>query len=142
MSEQPTTNSPAAPCGEQPLAATVYYDGACPLCRMEISHYRRQRGAESIVFVDASKTDAELGADLDRATALARFHVRDRNGILLSGAAAFVAAWTALPRWRWAAGLARLPGMAAAMECGYRAFLRVRPALARIAGRYARRGAR
>lgn len=120
---------------ERDVAATVYFDGACPLCRMEISHYRALSGAERIDFVDASKADAELGADLDRDTALARFHVRDRDGMLVSGAAAFVAVWAVLPRWRWAAGLARLPGMGVTMETAYRMFLRVRPALSRMAGR-------
>ena len=41
---------------------TVYFDGACPVCRGEIAHYRRQRGSESIAWVDASNCDeAELG---------------------------------------------------------------------------------
>lgn len=37
---------------------TVYYDGACPLCRREIEFYRRRRGADAIEWVDAAVGDA------------------------------------------------------------------------------------
>ena len=80
---------------------TVYYDGACPLCRAEIGHYRRCRGAERIAFVDVAPDGAPLGPDLDRAAARARFHVRDADGRLRSGAAGFARLWSALPGWRW-----------------------------------------
>ncbi len=115
---------------EQPPDLLVYYDGACPLCRAEIAHYRRQEGAERLAFVDASDAACQPGPGLDRAAALARFHVRDREGRLVSGAAGFVRIWAVLPRWRWAARLARLPGAAALLEAGYRGFLPLRPGLA------------
>ena len=56
---------------------TVYFDGDCPVCRREIAHYQRQRGAEAIAWVDASRCDeAALGPGVDRAMVLSRFHVR------------------------------------------------------------------
>ena len=79
-------------------AATVYFDGACPLCRAEISHYQAQKGSESLRFVDVAEPGADLGADLEREQALARFHVRGSDGVLVSGAAAFVTVWNYLPR--------------------------------------------
>lgn len=115
---------------------TVYYDGACPLCRMEISHYQRQQGAERICFVDASET-GDLGDDLPQEAALRRFHVRDAEGRLVSGAAGFARIWAVLPRWQWAARLARLPGMTALLELAYRGFLPLRPMLARLVARRA-----
>ena len=54
---------------------SVYYDGACPLCRAEIAHYRRCRGAEALSFVDVSTTAPSEG--LSCRQALARFHVRE-----------------------------------------------------------------
>jgi predicted DCC family thiol-disulfide oxidoreductase YuxK len=82
-----------------PPALTVYYDGACPLCRVEIAQYRRQQGADVLRFVNAAAHTA-CGPGLSHAQALARFHVRDAEGRLLSGAAAFARLWQHLPRWR------------------------------------------
>ena len=113
---------------------TVYYDGACPLCQMEISHYKAQEGAEKIDFVDASSHP--LPEDLDRDTAMARFHVRRADGTLVSGAAGFAEVWKGLPKWRWASRLAALPGVLWLMEGMYRAFLPVRPYLSRAFGRW------
>jgi len=67
---------------------------------------------------------------------MARFHVQDRDGQLLSGAAAFLALWAALPGWRWLALAGRLPGAAWLMERLYRLFLRWRPMLQRWAARW------
>ncbi len=39
---------------------TVYFDGACPLCRMEIDHYRKQDSAGKICFLDVSRSDQPL----------------------------------------------------------------------------------
>jgi predicted DCC family thiol-disulfide oxidoreductase YuxK len=63
-----------------------------------------------------------------------RFHVRASDGRVLSGAAAFVEVWTRLPRWRWVARNASLPGALIALELGYRIFLPVRPFLSRLFG--------
>lgn len=111
---------------------TIYYDGACPLCAMEIAHYQKQDGAENLCFRDVSAERADAGPDLSREQALARFHIRKEDGTLVSGAAAFVAIWDDLPKWRWAARLARLPLVLPLMELGYRLFLPVRPLLARL----------
>ena len=114
---------------------TVYYDGACPLCTAEIDHYRRCRGADGIAFVDVASTSPDAGADLTREAALARFHVRQADGKLLSGAAAFARLWRGLPGWRW---LGRIAGSRAVLplaETAYRLFLPLRPVLARSLAR-------
>lgn len=117
-------------------ALTVYHDGSCPLCRLEIGHYRRARGAERIDFVDVAEPGARPGPDLPRGDAIARFHVRLPTGELRSGAAAFVAVWRVLPRWRPLATVAKVPGALQALEVGYRAFTPFRPSLARLVGRF------
>jgi len=46
---------------------TVYFDGACPLCRREIALYRRAAGEGRIDWVDASAcAPPALGGDLAR----------------------------------------------------------------------------
>ncbi len=114
---------------------TVYYDGACPLCTLEIDHYRTREGAERLEFVDVSNESADPGPDLPREAALKRFHVRRADGTLAHGAAGFVEVWETLPGWRWLARIARLPGVLTVLELGYRAFLPLRPHLARAVGR-------
>ena len=117
----------------QPL--TVLYDGACPLCRREISVYRGLKPNTPVCFADVSDPALPLPGGTTRAQLLARFHVRSRDGNLLSGAHAFLALWAALPGWRWLALIGRLPGATWAMERMYRFFLRLRPTLQRWASR-------
>lgn len=111
--------------------ATVYYDGACPLCSLEIDHYRKQQGAETLAFVDVAEATSLGGSDLTKADALKRFHIRTADGKLVSGAAAFVEVWRHLPRWAWAARLAALPGVLPVLEGLYRVFLLIRPLISR-----------
>lgn len=112
--------------------STVYYDGSCPLCRAEIEFYRRSDNSDALSFIDVSESGASIPAGLTQQRALERFHVRAGNGQILSGAAAFVEVWARLPRWRWAARAAALPGSMAALELGYRLFLPVRPVISRL----------
>ena len=114
---------------------TVLYDGACPLCRREIGVYRGLQPNTPVCFADVSDTAQPLPSGTTRERLLARFHVRDSDGRLLSGAQAFLALWAALPGWRWLALVGRVPGAAWVMERVYRLFLRVRPPLQRWASR-------
>ena len=117
---------------------TVYFDGSCPLCSIEIAHYRSSEGSGDIAFVDVSQADAPMDADLDREQAMARFHVRLPDGSLQSGAAGFVALWQALPRWRWLARLAGHRRVLPVLEQLYVLFLPWRARIARVLFRQAR----
>ena len=66
-------------------------------------------------------------ADLDRAKALSRFHMRVGDGTLLSGAAAFVALWRTLPGWRLPARACSGQRRLKTLDWLYDRFLLVRP---------------
>ena len=117
---------------------TVYHDGSCPLCRLEIGHYRAQQGAERIDFIDVSDPDTHPGQGLTREEAMGRLHVRLPSGELKSGGAAFIEIWKVLPRWRRPAQVAQLPGLTGALDVGNTLFAPFRPALARVVGRFSK----
>jgi predicted DCC family thiol-disulfide oxidoreductase YuxK len=114
--------------------STVFFDGSCPLCKAEIGYYRRTDQAGALCFIDISEPGSAPPEGITLQRAMKRFHVRASDGRVLSGAAAFVAVWARLPRWRWAARTASLPGVLIALELGYRIFLPVRPILSRLFG--------
>ena len=111
---------------------TVMFDGACPLCRREISLYQSLSPLETVHWMDVSEDHAGM-SPAEQGRYMARFHVRQKDGSLLSGAAAFVALWLVMPRWRWLGRLGRLPGVTPALEWMYRGFLHLRPHLQRWA---------
>lgn len=129
MLDNPSTLASASSAAPRDAAPCVYFDGACPLCSREIAVYRAAEGGSALRWIDAHRCDdASLGPQLDRTRALERLHVRRADGTLVSGAAAFVEIWRALPAFAWLARIARVPGVLPVMEIGYRAFLRVRRA--------------
>ncbi len=111
---------------------TVYFDGACPLCRREIGVYKNSAGSDQILWQDVSRvSDGPVAGDLSCQQAMARFHVRGADGSLKSGAAAFVELWLSLKYWRWFGRLfAHPPGIWFLEKC-YLGFLRIRPAIQR-----------
>lgn len=107
---------------------TVYFDGACPVCSREMAVYRRQPGAEQCVWIDASACpEAALGAGLSRESALARFHVRRADGVLVDGMRGFTVLWRALPRFAWVGRVASIGPLPLLLDAAYSVFLRVRP---------------
>lgn len=111
---------------------TVMYDGACPLCRREIGVYQSLTPLQTVQWLDVSEAQAGMSPE-EQARFQARFHVRQKDGRLLSGAAAFVALWLAMPGWRWLGRVGSLPGVTPVLEQLYRGFLHLRPYLQRLA---------
>lgn len=114
-------------------ALIVWYDGACPLCIREIALMGRLDKRKTISFVDVAPADAVC--PIDRTLLLARFHAQETGGPVLSGAAAFAAMWRAIPILRPLGLLARNRIMLALLERIYLFFLKVRPALQKLASR-------
>ena len=107
---------------EQPVAR-VCYDGQCPLCRREIAHYRRLRGAERLEWVDIGREDARLPAGgPTRAEAMARMHVQDASGNWHTGAWAFAEMWSHLPIYRRLAGFLHITRTLPVLDRAYSVF--------------------
>ena len=93
-----------------------------------------RRGAIGFVNLDEAEPAA---CPLDKGELLARFHAEE-NGKVMSGAEAFAAVWRAIPLLR-PLGLAFRGRLALALlDRLYRAFLRARPLLQRLARRLER----
>lgn len=114
---------------------TIYFDGSCPLCRREIALYRGLSARETLQWVDVS-AGQPLGEGLSCEAAMWRFHVREANGRLFSGGAAFARLWRALPGWRVLGWGFAWPPLSWLLELAYRVFLPIRPALQRLARRW------
>lgn len=111
---------------------TVYYDGLCRVCSREIEHYKRCGGSEDLNFVDITRLDFDAQAEGLDPQAVHRFlHVRRRDGSVIAGVEAFVQIWSALPRYQWAARLAKIAIVRYGLEGFYRIFVRIRPFLPR-----------
>ena len=109
--------------GDEHPVARVYYDGNCPLCRREIAHYRRLRGAERLEWVDIGREDARLPAEgPSRAEAMARMHVQDASGNWHTGAWAFAQMWSHLPIYRRLAVFLRVTRTLATLDRAYSVF--------------------
>ena len=107
-------------------ATEVFYDGACPICRREIGVYRRLVPEGSVAWLDVSKASEAVAPDLDRRSALARFHARRADGALVSGARAFLAVWRNVGLLRYPAAILERRPFIWLVEGGYRAFLQLR----------------
>lgn len=107
-------------------AIEVFYDGDCPVCRIEVGYYARIDRIGAIVWTDiAALTEAQLPAGRTRSELLGRFHARERDGGRWHvGVDAFARIWRALPVWRRFAFLFSVPGLRGLAEMGYRGFLR------------------
>lgn len=104
---------------KEDAAIAVLYNGACPVCRFEIDHHRKAAADQGlpVVFEDLN-SGARAAWGLDEDTAARRLHVRTADGVL-TGWEANLAMWRAMPRWRWAARLASLPGVTQLLGLAY-----------------------
>jgi predicted DCC family thiol-disulfide oxidoreductase YuxK len=101
----------------------VFFDGACPLCRREIAHYRRIDGEERLRWVDAaSEADTLVGHGLDLERAMAELHVLDGYGHWHRGVDAFLVIWSHLSGYRWLAHLISILRLRVPLGLIYRRF--------------------
>lgn len=114
---------------------TVFFDGACPLCRREIAFMRRLDRGGRITFLDVAAEGAVTSCPLTREELLQRFHAQLPSGELVSGARAFTEAYARIPGFAFVAHLGRWPWSANLLNKFYGLFLRIRPSLQRMVSR-------
>ena len=104
---------------------TAFYDGECPVCRMEVNHYQRI-GGDAVEWVDVCTLDdaalAKASDGKSRYDLLGAMHVREGENWKI-GVAAFPALWAKMPGWRHFTWLFKVPGVTPLAELGYKGFL-------------------
>lgn len=120
----PASTRKTNPGSGRPL---VLFDGACPLCRREIRHYRRLRGAEHVDWLDIAAQPGDVEAlGVSVAQAMAVLHVRDAQGRWCRGAYAFAELWIHLRGYRLLARLLLTAHLLRPLDALYRVFARWR----------------
>lgn len=120
---------------------TLFFDGACPLCRREIALMRRLDRRGRLAFENVADDDAPISCPIDRRELLAKFHARLPNGEIVSGARAFCEAYGVVPYLSWAKALGRFTPSRWLLDRLYLGFLRIRPTIQRLVARADRRNA-
>ncbi len=118
-----TMNTPS------PFPLTIYYDGACPVCRRERERYTRWLGEQAgqVIWFDITGQEERLRAEgIDPAAALTALHVRDARGRIHRDIPAYVLLLGAVPRWRWLGHLMGLPGIRHVLSALYGIWVRRR----------------
>lgn len=98
----------------------LLYDGECRYCRGWADRLRRMDPDHAIVLVAAAEQDRLPGVPFIEPDALDRaIHLVLPDGRVLVGVDAAVSVLRRLPRWRWVAGLFRIPGVGLLADRAY-----------------------
>lgn len=95
-----------------PSSITVFFNGACPVCRAAIDRYRALMGERrDFLWRDLRYyPDALAAFGIDRDEAARCVHVIDRTGALRKGVDGAIALWREMPgKRRWRARVLSLP---------------------------------
>ena len=106
-------------------ATEVFFDGGCPVCSREIAFYKTRMADTDVAWRDVA-ADTPPAPDLTREDAMARFHIRQADGTLVSGAKAFLALWRNDRRLGVIARVLDRQPFLWVLELGYVGFLKAR----------------
>jgi len=104
---------------------SVYYNSACPVCRVGINSQKEKSTACAIEWVDVHEQQqrvVEVDESLDYVRE--RLHVVDGDGHIHMGVNAFAVLWKNSPKERWKATLITLPIINTLAQWGYKVFAR------------------
>lgn len=108
---------------------TVFYNGACAICRRRVTAYQSASAGRSrlIAWCDVARSPWALQRwRIDGEVACGRLHVVDAKGRLYGGARAFARLWRELPGYCWLGYLLAAPGLGGLSELVYRAIVSIR----------------
>jgi predicted DCC family thiol-disulfide oxidoreductase YuxK len=112
------------------MQLTVYYDELCMLCAKEIHHYQKQKGSESIRFVDITSSSFDAKAEgVDPFLVHKIMHAKSNDGTLHTKIDAFIQIWKVLPKYHRLAALSEKSVVKKMMDVGYVLFAEIRPYL-------------
>src|SRR5205807_4066745 len=97
----------------RPDQATLIYDGECGFCREAadlVRRWDRERRIALVPFQDQARV-AAFGIPLPALAAAMHLVLPPPDGRVLAGADAAPEILRLLPRWRWLAGVFRVPGV-------------------------------
>lgn len=106
----------------------VYFDGSCPLCNKEINLYKNTNTSCPISYVDVSSMEDNSNKE----TLMKRFHIKDQQGNILSGAKAFIELWKTMNGWKYLAKVFDNKIGLTILEFLYTKFLIIRPQLQKV----------
>lgn len=92
----------------------VYYDGSCPVCRLDRTRYERWAGeaGREVAWCDLNEHQGTLRAKgIDPQAALLSLHVEEEDGRVQEGIDAYVLLMRRVPRLKPVAWLIGLPGL-------------------------------
>lgn len=114
---------------------TIFYDGACPLCKREMRWYQSNNPHGRLTFVDISQVDFVAEAyGRSNQDFMARMHVRDADGVYTTGVDAFILIWQAYPeksKFQRVRKIIGVPGIKHLARLFYALFARYRHLLVR-----------
>lgn len=114
---------------------TVFHDGQCPLCRMEIQALKKRDQHNRLRFEDIHAADfVKRYPHISRERADERLHGQLADGQMLYGLDVTVAAWQRVGSHRWLA-ITRLPILRQITDLVYLGFARIRHPLGRACGK-------
>ena len=94
---------------------SVFFDGACPLCRREVGIYKKlvdkENSANEINWVDISQSQEELNQEgIIYEDAMRLIHIKDESGIHQVGLEGMLTLWDKIPYYRYISrGIRHLP---------------------------------
>lgn len=110
----------------------VYFDGLCMLCSKEINHYKKHNQQNLLHFVDICSDQFDPQKEnLNPYQIHKVMHVRRPDGSLATRVDAFIEIWINIPKYHFAARLAKLKVVKMLLDFFYSCFVLIRPILPR-----------